>query len=249
MKYPLLSVLLLTLFAACSKDNSREDKAAWLEIRLSPEMNSSAFQANANYSNIYGELLRPTSFKFYLGQFKLTKTDGSIVSLDQYNLVDFNDTASFRIRMEVSPGQYSHLQYQFGVDSARNVSGVQSGPLDPLLGMFWTWNSGYIFLKLEGNSTASNQANGKFEYHIGGFRSPYSAIRTLETDFAADESGPLGSGQTLRVNLSVQMDNFFAGAHPLRIADTANVMTPGERAAQIADNFAACFSTTNYQVQ
>ncbi|MFT4025123.1 MAG: hypothetical protein QM664_15215 [Flavihumibacter sp.] len=248
MKYPLLSVLLLTLLAACSKDNSLENKqASWLEITIRPQMNGSTFEPNTSYRNIYGETFTPASFRFYTGRFKLTRADSSSVLFDQYYLADFSDTGSLRIHMEVSAGEYTALSYQLGIDSARNVSGVQSGALDPQLGMFWTWNSGYIFLKLEGTAPSSHQPGGKFEYHIGGFRSPYSAVRELHIDLQPEGNGLLAAGRTLHVNLAVQMDNFFTGAYPLRITDTANVMTPGELSARIADNFAGCFSTVNYQ--
>ena len=35
--------------------------------------------------------------------------------------------------------------------------------------MYWVWNSGYIFLKLEGTSTVLPAADNAFFYHIGGF--------------------------------------------------------------------------------
>ena len=36
-----------------------------------------------------------------------------------------------------------------GVDSLRNVTGVQTGALDPAMDMYWTWNTGYVMAKLE----------------------------------------------------------------------------------------------------
>lgn len=251
MKYPLLRLLFLTLVVAgCSKDNSLEDPStAWLEISITPEMNGSPFTLNSTYNTIYGELLQPTAFKFYIGQLQLDLADGSRQSFDRYYLADLSDTASLRIRVQVPPGHYTALQYQLGIDSARNVSGVQSGVLDPLRGMFWTWNSGYIFYKLEGSSPVSSQPGNAFEYHIGGFRTPYSAIRVQQARFETSESWPLESGKTLQVDLACQLDNFFSGTYPLRIAENPTVMTPGALSAQLADNFAGCFSVSNYQIR
>jgi hypothetical protein len=67
-----------------------------------------------------------------------------------------------------------------GVDSIRNVSGIQTGALDPLKGMFWTWNSGYVMAKLEGSSESSNSAGNRFTYHIGGFRPGMNVLKTID---------------------------------------------------------------------
>jgi hypothetical protein len=34
------------------------------------------------------------------------------------------------------------IKFLLGVDSLKNVSGIQTGALDPAKGMFWTWNTG-----------------------------------------------------------------------------------------------------------
>jgi hypothetical protein len=48
------------------------------------------------------------------------------------------------------------IRFLLGVDSARNVSGIQTGALDPARGMFWTWNSGYVMAKIEGSSPSAH---------------------------------------------------------------------------------------------
>ena len=49
-------------------------------------------------------------------------------------------------------GNYNSLSFLLGVDSMHNVSGAQTGALDPANDMFWTWNSGYVMAKMEGAS-------------------------------------------------------------------------------------------------
>ena len=60
------------------------------------------------------------------------------------------------------------------VDSLRNTMSIDKwkGVLDPggsMMedGMYWAWESGFIFLKMEGTSSKASTANGKFYYHIG----------------------------------------------------------------------------------
>ena len=72
-----------------------------------------------------------------------------------------------------------------GVDSARNTSGAQLGALDPANSMFWSWNSGYIFVRMEGNSPQSTQPYNKLQFHIGGFKGATNCIKG-EFDFSEE---------------------------------------------------------------
>ena len=58
------------------------------------------------------------------------------------------------LNLYLPEGDYTELQFLLGVDSLHNVSGAQTDDLDPAKDMFWTWNSGYVMAKMEGNSPA-----------------------------------------------------------------------------------------------
>jgi len=68
----------------------------------------------------------------------------------------------------------SQGQLMLGVDSALNDAGVHPGDLDPVHGMYWSWQTGYIHLKLEGELELPGQVKQSFVYHIGGFTRPTS---------------------------------------------------------------------------
>ena len=51
---------------------------------------------------------------------------------------------------DIPNGEYTKVNYTIGVDAARNTEGAQDGALDLVNGMFWSWNTGYIFMKMEG---------------------------------------------------------------------------------------------------
>ena len=59
------------------------------------------------------------------------------------------------------------IYFQIGIDSLTNVSGDLDGDLDPALGMYWAWNSGYINMKLEGKSSSCKSVKKEFQFHIG----------------------------------------------------------------------------------
>ncbi|GAO41688.1 MbnP family protein [Flavihumibacter petaseus] len=251
MKYPLTIFLLpLLILVGCRKEDSRENaESAYLELAISVEMNGSPFVPGQDYSTVFGETLRPDALRFYIGQYRLSGQESAEQFNDSYQLFDLAKPETHTLRVPIQPGTYDQINLLLGVDSARNVSGVQTGALDPVLGMFWTWNSGYIFLKFEGHSDASPEPDKIFQYHIGGFRSPWSAIRTFQAILNQDEQWVLTSGQTLHLDLTCQLDLFFNASLPLRIADTPVEMTPGENSARLADNFAGSFSLTNWVIQ
>ncbi len=110
-----------------------------------------------SYTNSSGESFTVTKLKYYISNVRLLNADSVVYSLpDGYFLVDESNQPSTKLSFPNVPGgAYTSIKFTLGVDSARNVSGAQTGALDPANGMFWTWSSGYIFYKLEGTSTAA----------------------------------------------------------------------------------------------
>ena len=103
-----------------------------------------------------------------MSNISLSNDDGSTTYEfpNSYYLVDATNAASLNIDLEDVPnGDYTKVNFMIGVDSTRNVSGAQEGALDVANGMFWSWNMGYIFMKMEGTV----QDSIDFRYHIGGF--------------------------------------------------------------------------------
>lgn len=60
------------------------------------------------------------------------------LSLNEYFLIDASDAGSTTIALQALPGKYDQVAFTIGVDSIRNISGAQTGALDPGKGMFWT---------------------------------------------------------------------------------------------------------------
>jgi len=176
---------------------------------------------------------------YYISNVRLRKADGSeYVQPESYHLVQLQPNAGLsELKLNNIPvGDYSAITYTIGVDSIRNVSGLQEGALSPSNGMFWSWNTGYIFVKAEG--TTPHAANGNFRYHIGGFSGANNAIRTATHTF---------NGSTLRVrqnaepslHMFVNVAHFWHGG--IRLSTMNNVHMPGTNAVLLADNFRDAF--------
>lgn len=195
-----------------------------------------------SYTNSSGESFTVTKLKYYISNVRLLKDDAVVYSLpDGYFLVDEADQASTKLLLpDVPGGAYTSVKFTLGVDSARNVSGAQTGALDPANGMFWTWSTGYIFYKLEGTSPV---APGGIAYHIAGFSDANNtnAIREVEVDFMGSSLQVDGSREA-EIHVLADVLKVFSTPNTISIANINIQMTPGGNSLLIADNYAQMFS-------
>jgi hypothetical protein len=81
-------------------------------------------------------------------------------------LLDLADSAS--LDQQMSRPVNNKISLLFGIDSAIQVGGVGTGALDPLRGMYWTWQTGYVQWKMEG-AIRVDGVESPLELHLGGF--------------------------------------------------------------------------------
>lgn len=219
-----------------------------LEIQFKPVVDADSLQLGNTYYNVFNEQYSVRNFKFYICQVELTNTDSSKtykLNKDQYFLVDFSDPGSTRLTLNAVPYTYNRISFTLGVDSIRNVSGAQTGALDPANGMFWTWNSGYIMAKLEGNSPASNQQNQIFEYHIGGFAGSENVVQKINLSFPLNQAVGFLPGRSTLMTITANTNAWFASPNAISITSTPVCTTPGDLAKSIAENYANMFQVVN----
>jgi hypothetical protein len=207
-----------------------------------------SLQFGPTYQNIFGESYTVRNFKFYITQVELSNTDSARtykLNKDQYFLVDFADPISIQLSLNAVAYKYNRISFTIGVDSIHNVSGAQTGALDPANGMFWTWNSGYIMAKLEGNSTASTEQNQIFEYHIGGFAGADNVVEKIDLNFPSNDAVDFLPNRTTLMTISANANQWFAGPNPISIVATPVCATPGTLAKNIATNYSNMFKVVN----
>jgi hypothetical protein len=153
-----------------------------------------------------------------------------------YYLVDASKPVSTLLSIANVPvAEYKGVSYTIGVDSTRNVSGAQTGALDPANGMFWSWNSGYIFMKFEG--TSPQATGGNFSYHVGGFSGANNAIQENSHVFGATNL-QVKANATSKIHMMVDMQKIFDGEHEtIKVATFNMTHMPGANAVKVAENF------------
>lgn len=126
----------------------------------------------STFTNDSGVEYRITTFKYYLSNVVLRRRfDFSFFFFEEpesyhlYQATDANLSQSVVVE-GVPVGQYDELDFAIGVDNIANYSIDQEGDLSPNNDMAWNWNSGYIFMKMEGWYDSSGTER-PFVYHIG----------------------------------------------------------------------------------
>ena len=117
-----------------------------LIIHFRAYVHGEPLQLNKKYQNPFGETFEISRFRFYAGKIAPVYTDANFKTKPFYLRIIssiFLILPAHVIEFPATAGTYNGIQFLMGMDSADQNRGAQTGALDPVKGMFWTWNSGY----------------------------------------------------------------------------------------------------------
>ncbi len=232
----LLVIVIMTVTAAWK---NREGQSSSLAVTFHHKVGGKDLVLfDETYTNAFNEPFSINKFRYYISNVEFVDKDGKKKILkDFYHLVDEADSASKRIIFNTSGlQQVVSIEFLLGVDSIKNTSGVQTGDLDPMKGMFWTWNSGYVYAKLEGQSDSSHAPLKYFNFDVGGYKPKENAVRKIKLNIN------IQSLPTRGIVIDVDVSKWFNAVHPIHINQTPICHQPGDLAMQLADNYATMFS-------
>lgn len=207
------------------------------------------------YKNAAGEDYTVTKLNYFISNIKLKKADGTEYSIaDKYFLIKEQDAKSQAITLsDVPAADYVSVSFLVGVDSLKSISDVaqRTGVLDPASygddNMYWSWNSGYIFLKFEGTSpvVAPNAAGARiFQMHAGGFGGRTAVtpnnLRTVRLT-ASDDVIQVRKSTAPTVHIFADVAKIFAGSTTVKIAERNMIHSPA-LAGPVANNYAQMFA-------
>lgn len=239
-----------SLFSACSKEkiDTQEKGNVTMNFRnyAGDEMLALGAGLTYRYRNANGDSFNVTNYKYYISNIKLVGSEGIYAQPESYHLLDASDPTSLVFTMSGVPaGTYNSVKLLLGVDSLRNVSGAQTGALDPLHGMFWTWTSGYIMAKIEGVSPQSTEANRSISFHLGGFQGPYSVLNEVSLDLP--EALVVGNNTYSGITLKSDVLKWFEAPNLIRFSTLSQLGSAGEDAFKVAKNYSHSLSVTEVQ--
>lgn len=211
-----------------------------------------------NYVNAIGDTVNYSIFDYFVSNFVLVTTDGTeyvVPKDDCYFLCKGDDQDSREITLtDIPTGDYSQIRFIIGVDSAKSVSPIDEriGDLDPAgeaSGMYWSWNAGYIFVKVEGTSPQApiEASTGQriFQYQtglFGGFISPtLNNIKEVQLDTPSEAAKVRENSAAPHVHMFVDALEIFTSPTNISVADNP-ISHVGSFSKILADNYADMFS-------
>jgi len=237
--------MILLMCWSCKKENPAQQPAdietGTLRLEFEHFADNTSLLYHTWYVNANNDSFTVSFLKYYISNISISNANAANWKEENsYHLVEHHNGSTSVITVNNVPvGSFTKLNCGLGVDSIRNVSGSQTGALDPSNNMFWSWNSGYIFFKMEG--LAPKSPTTVYTFHVGGFNSPNSAYRDLEFSLTTN---PLiiSKGKTSTIKIKGDAMAFMNNPNPLNLAFNNNISTPGHATQLAADNYANMFS-------
>ncbi|MDP4636608.1 MAG: hypothetical protein NWR96_09660 [Crocinitomicaceae bacterium] len=163
--------------------------------------------------------------KFYLSDFQFKQESRKHLQVGP-KLLDLEDTNSLHLFSGFPVEEYQSIRFHFGLDSSYHVSEIVDGPLNPMNGMYWAWNSGYIQFKCTGTSSLIPLLDKTFEFHLGGYREPFETVESIQLPILGNK-------------LILDIKPFFEQTVDLPLIQ--RVMIPGKMAQSYCRNLSKSF--------
>ncbi len=213
-----------------------------LELKFNHQMGSEALVYGNSYQ-LDGKLFVPSLAMMYLSDVVTYDDAGGVIERfsDQYLLLRSDETAAYEIG-EIESDHLHRVSFDLGVSEEINhgdpavwEAGHPLASQTP--SMYWGWDSGYIFLKLEGqiDTDADGETDSAVLLHIG----KDELLKNIDLMTHAD-----ASNGKFTVNVDIDYTKLFDGLTITEDSATRSTHTGNNLplAEAVADNFAAMFS-------
>ena len=197
------------------------------QLRIIPSWNTNPLELEQVYLTENKDSISFSTLKMYFSDFRFkNKINGGISTIDTLIFYDLADSSTHTFFNELDLTNFESLAFTLGLDSTKNVSGELENAYDPLLGMYWAWNTGYVNLKLVGKSNLILTKTHDFEFHLGGYRYPLATAQNIKVDL---------NDQYIYFNLQ----KLFSES--INLSKNHHIMLPGKEAFLISQGLSDCF--------
>ena len=255
------AILLLTglvLFSSCSRKGCTDPVATnydpdakknccceytpALALKFNPTFDGQPFVLNQEYTEpSSGRKLKFTKVKYYISNVMVGTH--ALFSEDSYGHFQFNSDNSVFNAGHFPVGSHQQVSFQVGVDSVTNKQKLPSDfPAGHPLAdtdLYWTWNTGYIFIKLEGMVDTTTVPDGSldkvFVFHLG--LDPIRKNIVLNVPVTGSEADK----DPNEITVSVKMEKFFNGVD-LSTENNTQTMDNLPLAEKMANNIPLVFT-------
>ncbi len=244
--------LLVISVSSCRKKNDTviSDSPPQVTLKFQNTFNGQALKLKSvYYKTANNDSLVINAYLYYISNIKLYTASGDVFAeTESYHLInqEFDSTKEFTIT-NIPAGSYTKISFLIGVDSIRNISGAQTGQLDPMNGMFWDWNQGYVMARLEGFSPQISPYPNNLGYHIAGFKSIYNAVKSVTLQLP--KTIQVGTNNKPVLTLQSDISEWFKTPNLIDITQLSTVTSISSGSATLAENYADMFSVYDVQTK
>ncbi len=234
----IFSVLSMTAISIAAFAHGAE-----LTLNFLTKINGNDIQYNTTY-NVGGTDIQAEFLAYYITDIKLVKNDDSEKRIDTVLLVKADQP--FSLETSIDAGDYKAIKFNVGIaDSSVNHGDPVLYPSNHPLAlqnpsMHWSWNSGYIFFKLDGLAdTSANNQHGVTEpltFHLGGL----SSVRTITVNETFSVVGTHSNPGKYEADVVLDVADVFTGIN-LKTDRVTMTMNNPALATQACDNLQNAF--------
>lgn len=147
--------------------------AGVLHLEFRPHDGGKALAKGGTFSGAANGDLTLSRLDFLVTGLALQKTDGTWINAAP-DWVDFVSTGKRRLTVRcdgVAEADYQRIRFRIGVDPATDLTDpaiyAPDHPLHPdVCGLHWSWQGGYIYLALEGQTSKPVEGGNGFSFHL-----------------------------------------------------------------------------------
>lgn len=167
--------------------------------------------------------------KFYISNVQFFQEEQLVgEAAKKYHFINLENPNTLHFTHSINQ-PFNHIQFNVGIDSTTNQSGVFGGDLDPTNGMYWTWKTGYINFKLEGTSAICPSRKNQFLFHVGGYQTPYNSLRQIRL---------IVPSKSNKIKIELPIDKLL---EKFDLAKIYRIMSPSALTMLLADLIASQF--------
>ncbi|MEK7255270.1 MAG: MbnP family protein [Bacteroidota bacterium] len=240
----LLPFFLLLLVAGCKK----EEAASFVRLNFDHLVQGQALQLNDTwYDCAAGHKFQVARLKYYVSNFTLTATDGSVFESDEvhYRDVEKEDTRSLMLK-DVPKGEYASISFIFGLDEDTNVDGGLPNTTTNI-NMEWPipGDQGYHYMKFEGKYDSLGTGVLKnFNLHTGAAKNNQNYVQiTLPFHHAVTVDGG-----TWALGMSMDLNEWLQNPATYDFEDFGSMIMENQDAQQVLkENGKDVFSVVSFE--
>lgn len=166
--------ILLLILVSCGKDKPSEsvEKTDQLALQFVPFFANDTLHLDSTYQLASGDYIRFSDLKFFISSCK-----NGTINFTPVDLFDYRATGFKLATIDGKAADFTQLSFDLGVPTNWNHADpstwTNSSPLNITNAgdMYWGWNPGYIFLKIEAKADTISDGIELYDhfitYHIG----------------------------------------------------------------------------------